>query len=131
MSPFDYLNSINDTKQDIMVDDIAEKQYTPFMVNRGLSYFIDTVFFANEMNLHHHLEKKLQFNFLLGTVRKRKRFSKWFKPETISDIELVKKRYGYSAEKAKSVLSLLTATQIESIRASSSTGGLRRPASSS
>ena len=130
MSPFDYLNSINDTKQNIMVDDIAEKQYTPFMVNRGLSYFIDTVFFANEMNLHHHLEKKLQFNFLLSTVRKRKRFSKWFKPETISDIELVKKRYGYSAEKAKSALSLLTATQIESIRASSSsTGGLRRPTS--
>ena len=129
MSPFDYLNSINDTKQNIMVDDIAEKQYTPFMVNRGLSYFIDTVFFANEMNLHHHLEKKLQFNFLLSTVRKRKRFSKWFKPETISDIELVKKRYGYSAEKAKSALSLLTATQIESIRASSSTGRLRRPTS--
>lgn len=130
MSPFDYLNSINDTKHDIMVDDIAEKQYTPFMVNRGLSYFIDTVFFANEMNLHHHLEKKLQFNFLLGTVRKRKRFSKWFKPETISDIELIKKRYGYSSEKAKSALSLLTADQLNTIRVSSSTGGLRRSASS-
>lgn len=130
MNPFEYLNSINDTKQDIMVDDIAEKGYSAFMVNRGLSYFADTVLLANEMNRLHHTPNRLQFSFLLNTVRKRKRFSKWFKPETVSDIELIKKRYSYSDEKAKSALSLLNADQLESIRVSSSRGGVRRLSSS-
>lgn len=130
MSPFDYLNAINDTKQNIMVDDIAEKQYVPFVVNRGLSYFVDTVLLANEMNVRHHAERKLQFDFLLNSVRKRKRFSKWFKPEVISDLELVKSHYGYSNEKAKSALSLLTTSQLEALRVSSFRGGVRRASSS-
>lgn len=129
MSPFDYLNSINDTKKDVMVDDIAEKKYNGFMVNRGLSYFSDTVLFANEMNRFHHLPSRLQYSFLLNSVRKRKRFSKWLKPEIHDDIELIKKRYGYSNEKAKVALSLLTSEQIQSIRVSSSKGGVQRKGS--
>ena len=80
-NPFQYLNAINDTKQNIMVDDITEKAYNSFMVNRGLSYFKDTVIFANEMNRNHHLDSRLQFDFLINIIRKRKRFSKWIKPD--------------------------------------------------
>jgi len=123
MNPFEYLNSINYTKQDIMHDDIAEKSYNAFMTNRTLSYFQDTIFFANEMNRYHHLDKKLQFHFLINIVRKRKRFSKWDKPELVSDIDVVKEYYGYSNEKARQALTLLSPSQIEEIRKKVSKGG--------
>ena len=123
MNPFEYVNSISYTKKDIMVDDIAEKSYNPFLVNRSLSYFQDTVFFANEMNLYHHLDNKLQFQFLLNIVRKRKRFSKWNKPELDSDIDVVKEYYGYSNEKARQALTLLSPSQIEELRKKVSKGG--------
>ena len=123
MNHFDYLSSINDTKKDIMVDDIAEKQYNPFMVNRGLSYFNDTVLIANEMNLAAHLDKKLQYHFLINIIRKRKRFSKWAKPEVESDIEVVKEYYGYSNEKARQALSLLSPDQITIIKKKVNRGG--------
>jgi hypothetical protein len=123
MNPFDYLNAINNTKRDIMVDDIAEKGYSPFMVNRGLSYFNDTVLFANEMNKYHHLDHRLQFDFLINIIRKRKRFSKWSKPEIASDVEVVKEYYGYSNEKARQALSLLTSEQINELRKKVYKGG--------
>ena len=123
MNPFDFVNAINYDKQDIMVDDIAEKQYVPFMVNRSLSYFQDTVLMANEMNLNAHLDNRLQFDFFINIVRKRKRFSKWFKPETQSDVEVVKAYYGYSNEKARQVLSLLTKDQIEVLKKKVNKGG--------
>jgi|TARA_B100001287_G_scaffold276462_1_gene287372 hypothetical protein len=123
MNPFDFVNAINYDKQDIMVDDIAEKQYVPFMVNRSLSYFQDTVLMANEMNLNAHLDNRLQFDFFINIVRKRKRFSKWFKPETQSDVEVVKTYYGYSNEKARQVLSLLTKDQIEVLKKKVNKGG--------
>ena len=81
MNPFEYLNAVNMTKKDVMVDDLAEKAYNSFMVNRSLSYFNDTVLMANEMNINHHLDNRLQFDFLINIVRKKKRFSKWIKPE--------------------------------------------------
>ena len=87
MNPFDYVNSVSHTKKDIMVDDITEKGYSSFTINRSLSYFYDTIQLANIMNQYHHLDKKLQYHFLINTIRKRKRFSKWNKPETESDIE--------------------------------------------
>ena len=123
MSPFDYLNAINYTKKDIMVDDITEKQYLPFMVNRGLSYFQDTVLMANEMNQNAHLDHRLQFDFLINIVRRRKRFSKWMKPETASDVEVVKEYYGYSNEKARQALTLLTPEQIIDIKKKVYKGG--------
>ena len=103
MNPFTFLNSINDTKQDIMEDDLTEKAYNPYMVNRSLSYFPDTVCIANEMNRYHHIDNKLQYHFLINIVRKRKRFSKWIKPDLDSDIEVVKEYYDYSNEKARQV----------------------------
>ena len=123
MNPFEYLNAINDTKKDIMVDDIAEKGYNSFMVNRGLSYFNDTVLYANEMNRHHHLDNRLQFDFLINIIRKRKRFSKWIKPDTVSDVEVVKEYYGYSNEKARQALTLLTPEQITMIKKKAFKGG--------
>ena len=111
MNPFEYLNAINTTKKDIMVDDIAEKEYNAFMVNRGLSYFSDTVLMANEMNLNHHLDNRLQFDFFINIIKKKKRFSKWLKARDIENLEIIKQYYGYSDEKAKSVLSLFDHSQ--------------------
>ena len=123
MNPFDYLNAINDTKKDIMIDDIAEKNYNSFMVNRGLSYFNDTVIFANEMNRFHHLDNRLQFDFYINIIRKRKRFSKWIKPDIASDVEVVKEYYGYSNEKARQALTLLTLEQINELKKKVYKGG--------
>ncbi len=123
LSPFTFLNEINHGKKDIMVDDLVEKQYVPFMVNRSLSYFNDTILMANEMNINHHLDNRLQFDFLINIVRKRKRFSKWFKPESESDVEVVKNYYGYSNEKACQALTLLTKSQIEELKKKVNKGG--------
>lgn len=123
MNPFQYVTSINDTKKDIMIDDVTEKAYDSFMVNRSLSYFNDTAVLANVMNQYHHLDNKLQYHFLINIIRKRKRFSKWMKPETESDIEVVKQYYGYSNEKAKQVLPLLSPEHITIIKQKVSKGG--------
>ena len=123
MNPFEFINSINTTKQNIMVDDITEKAYNPFIVNRSLSYFKDTVLFANEMNINHHIDNRLQFDFFINIVRKKKRFSKFMKPETVSDVEAVKEYYGYSNEKAKSALTLLTSDQINELKKKVYKGG--------
>ena len=125
-SPFDYANAINQTKQNIMVDDIEEKSYNAFMVNRSLSYFPDTVLFANEMNRHHHLDNRLQFDFLLNTVRKGKRFSKWAKAVLPEDLEVVKEYYGYSNEKAKIALTLLDNDKINELKQRVYKGGKRK-----
>jgi hypothetical protein len=121
MNPFEFVNSINITKKDLIVDN--EKDYNSFMVNRSLSYFNDTVLLANEMNKYHHLDGKLQFHFLLNTVRKRKRFSKWVKPETVNDIEAVKEYYGYSNDKARQVLPLLSPDTLTKIKNKVQKGG--------
>ena len=126
MNPFDYLNAINTTKKDIMVDELAEKSYSPFMVNRGLSYFPDTILYANEMNKNHHIDHRLQFDFFINIIRKKKRFSKWAKPVEIENLDVIKEYYGYSNEKAKSVLSLLSDGQIETLKLRMYKGGKRK-----
>ena len=123
MNPFEFVNAINYTKKNIMIDDITEKAYAPYMVNRQLSYFPDTVLAANEMNRTHHLDNRLQFDFFINIIRKRKRFSKWFKPEQISDLDVVKKYYGYSNEKARQVLTLLSTEQINELKNKVARGG--------
>ena len=123
MNPFEYVNAINYTKKNIMIDDVAEKAYAPYMVNRQLSYFPDTVLAANEMNRNHHIDNRLQFDFFINIIRKRKRFSKWFKPEQISDLDVVKKYYGYSNEKARQVLTLLSTEQINELKNKVAKGG--------
>lgn len=116
MNPFEFVNAICDTKQDLITDEASEKSYNPFMVNRSLSYHYDTVLLANEMNQRAFLDKKLQFSFLLNTVRKKKRFAKWQKPESSNDLNIIKEYYGYSTEKARQVLSLLTDQQMVDLK---------------
>jgi hypothetical protein len=127
MNPFDYLNSINHTKQDIIADsdnpELAEKLYIPYMTNKGLSYFIDTVYLANEMNQRHYVDKKLQYHFLLNTIRKKKRFSKWHKPQQDEVVEAVMQYYDYSIDKARQIVDLLSDQQITKIKKSLGKGG--------
>ena len=123
MNPFDYVTAINYSKENIMVDDLTEKAYDSFLTNRSLSYFQDTVLLANEMNRYHHIDNRLQFDFLKNMVRKRKRFSKWVKPDNIEDLEVVKEYYGYSNEKARTALALLTADQIVDLKRKVFKGG--------
>ena len=125
-NPFDYVNSINISKKDIMHDDISEKSYPGFMVNRPLSYFTDTVLFANEMNINHHIDNKLQYHFLINIIKKKKRFSKWLKPQEVENLELIKEYYGYSNEKAKSVLPLFNDEHIETLKQRIYKGGKRK-----
>ena len=123
ISPFDFANSINHSKENLIVDDWSEKQYNPFIVNKSLSYGADTVIYANEMNARPHLEKRLQFDFLINTVRPRKRYNKWLKAETVDVLATVQEYYGYSIEKARQVLPLLSADQLEQIKNKLNRGG--------
>lgn len=120
MNPFDYVNSVNFTKEDIMED---ESTYSPYMVNRALSYFPDTIFYAAEMNEKYHLDGRLQYDFLRLSIRKRKRFSKWFKAESNDDLEMIKAHYGYSNEKARQALHILTEAEVDAIRKKRKIGG--------
>ena len=120
----DWLNSINFTKRNILdEDDTAVSSYPAYIINRCLSGSVDSILFANEMNINAHLDKDMQYTFLLNTLRKRKRFSPWMKKEQIEDLDLVKTHYGYSNEKAKVALTLLTKSQIESLRHKHDMGG--------
>ena len=125
MNPFDYLKAINETKKDIMVDDIAEREYNPFIINRGLSFFKDTILYANEMNRYHHLDNRVQFDFFINIIRKKKRWSKWIKASDVDNLQLIKEYYGYSNEKAKSALSLMSNEQIEQLKQRIYKGGKR------
>jgi hypothetical protein len=106
-----------------MITPDDEKAYNPFMVNRSLSYFSDTAVIANEMNRYHHIDSRLQYQFLINIIRKRKRFSKWVKPELENDLESVKKYYGYSNEKANQILPLLSPSQRQEIKNKVNKGG--------
>ena len=124
ISPFDFINAINFDKKDLIVDDWSEKQYIPYIVNRGLSFGADTVIPANEMNSRPHLDRKLQFQFLINTVRPRKRYNKWVKADKVEAIEVVKTYYGYSIEKARQALSILTSEQLDHLKQKLEKGGL-------
>lgn len=123
----DYLNSINFTKDYLMdgSDPQWEKKYSAFVVNKCMSGHIDTIMFANEMNMNHGLPSKLQYDFLLNSVRKRKRFSPWLKKNKIENLDAVKSYYGYSNEKAQQALKILTKDQINYIKSKLDVGGKR------
>ena len=125
MSFFDFLNAINDSKKDLIREDpLTEKDYVPFMVNRGLSYFPDTIMFANEMNKHASIPKDWQFAFYLNGVNKKKRFSKWHKKDQNSEnLKLVMREYNYSSEKAAVALELLTDENLKQLKAKYVEGG--------
>jgi uncharacterized protein YifN (PemK superfamily) len=123
ISPFDFINAIHYSKEKLIVDDWSEKQYNAFIINKGLSYGADTVIPANEMNSRPHLDKKMQFSFLINNIRPRKRFNKWIKAEKIEAIEVIKEYYGYSTEKARQVLPLLNDEQLDYLRTKLIKGG--------
>ena len=121
----DYLKAINKTKEKLMDTDDAmwQKKYPPFIVNKCVAPFSDTIHLVNEMNIHHHLDSKLQFDFLLNSLRTRDRYTPWLKAKKIKNIEYVKEYYGYSNEKAKVALDILNDEQIKTIKDSLSKGG--------
>jgi hypothetical protein len=124
ISPFDFLNSINYSKEKLIVDDWSEKQYNAYVINKGLSFSPDTVIQANEMNSRPHLDKLLQYSFLINIIRPKKRFNKWIKSEKIEAIEIVKDYYGYSTEKARQVVSILTIEHIDTLKQKLQKGGV-------
>ena len=122
-SPFDFLNSINYSKKNLIEEKEDEKQYVPFIVNRGLGYFQDTVMLANEMNVNCHLDNKMQDDFLKNTIRKRKRFSKWLKEDEDKKVDIICQAYGYSRNNAKHVAHLFDNKQINILEKGLNTGG--------
>lgn len=125
MSPFDFVNEIQQGKKQLIIDDATETEYVPFLVNRALSYHKDCVMYANEMNRRHQIDKKLQNDFLLNTVRsKRRPFNKWAKAEKNEDMACVKSYYGLSDAKARDALRLLTDEQIQMLKDKTDVGGL-------
>ena len=123
ISPFDFVKSINDTKENLITDDWSEDQYNAFIVNKALSFTPDTIIYANEMNSRPHLEKVLQYQFLINIVRKQKRFSKWIKKEKIEAIDIIKEYYGYNTDKARQAVSILSKEQIDDIKSKLYKGG--------
>ena len=123
-----YLTAINYSKEKLLDTDDKdwEKKYPPFIINKGLSYFSDTVMYANEMNRLHHATKHMQFSFYLNSIKSRKRFSKWLKSSKIKDLDVVKQHFGYSNKKAQEALSLMTKKQIDYIKEKLYKGGKRK-----
>ena len=126
MSPFDFINDINFGKKNLLKDDdkgILEKEYNSFIINRGLSYFSDTALYANEMNLRHELDKKMQNDYLLHSIRPKKRFSKWAKSKKEERVDLIKQYFNYSNQKAREVLDIITDEEYNQIKQAFETGG--------
>ena len=122
----DYLYSINQSKKNILKDDPeAERKYPPFIINKCLSSFTDSVLYANEMNKNPHLDKRLQYDFFINSLKPRKRFTPWLRKETLEDIELVKQYYGYSHNKALEAVRLLTKEDLNYIRKILNKGGMK------
>ena len=124
MSPFDFINAINETKKTLFDDPQASKDYKPFIVNRGLSYFPDTVLYANEMNKHPELDKDQQFSYFLNIIPRKRRFSKWAKKDASTEsLELVKEYFGYSSARAKDALDILSDQDLMMIKEKLYKGG--------
>ena len=121
----DYLNSLNVTKENLMESDdpMWEKKYSPFIINKCLAPFNDTIMLVNEVNQRHHLDTKLQYDFLLNTIRSKKRYAPWVKADKLKDLEYVKEYFGYSNAKAKAALQILDNEQITTIKNSLNKGG--------
>ena len=120
----DWLNSINLNKQDITLEDPQLiKKYAPFIVNKCLSAHLDCIMLANEMNKNSHLDKDLQYQFYLNSIRKKKRFSPWLRKDKIKNLDVVKSYYGYSNEKAIQALKILSKEQLDYIKSKIDVGG--------
>ena len=122
-----YLNAINYTKEKLMdTDDVMwEKKYPSFIVNKALSAFEECILLVNELNIKPHIDKKLQFSFLINSVRIKKRFSPWLRKSKINDLDICKEYYGYNNEKAKEALQILTKQQLQIIKQKLNRGGTK------
>ena len=122
-----YLNAINYTKEKLMDadDEMWEKKYPSFIVNKALSAFEECILLVNELNIKPHIDKKLQFSFLLNTIRIKKRFSPWLRKSKINDLDICKEYYGYNNEKAKEALRILTKQQLQIIKQKLNRGGTK------
>jgi hypothetical protein len=121
----DWLNSINMTKENLLKERAEEKEYPAFIINKCMSGQVDTVLYANQLNLNHQLPSKLQYDFYLNSIRKKKRFSPWLRKEKIKDLDAVKSYYGYSNEKAMQALKILNKEQIDHINKRLDVGGTK------
>ena len=122
-NPFDFVKSVSYDKKDLMVDEVEEKAYQPFLINKALSYHQDSVFLTNEMNVRHGVDNRLQYQFFLNTLRKRQRFSKWQKPYVSKKLDTVKEYYQISTREAKDYVEILSDKQIRELKNSMKTGG--------
>lgn len=125
MKPFDIVADVSFKKQRLVNDELTEKQYQPFLINRALSYFSDTILYAQEMNKNIHLDNQLQFDYLFCTIRKRNRFSKWVKKVENEDISAIQEYYGFSYQKALDALKVLNPSQVSDIKRRLEKGGAR------
>ena len=122
----DFLTSINKSKKNIMDEDaLTEPEYPPFVVNRTLSYFLDTTLYANEINTRSHVDNKMQFDYLLNSIRANRRFSRWLKPEQDKDLNAIKEYYGYNNQKAKDALEIISGSQLSLLHEHLNKGGLK------
>ena len=119
----EWLNSINFTKENLMEDPDAKRNYAPYIINRCLSGNLDCIMFVNEMNKYSFLDKDIQYTFYLNTLRKKKRFSPWLRKDKVTDLQSVKQYYGYSNEKASQALKILSKQQLEFIKQRLEVGG--------
>jgi hypothetical protein len=126
-NPFVYVESVTNTKKNLMRgtanDELAEKDYNSFITNRSLSYHQDCILYANELNIRPQLDKKLQYEFLLNTLRKRKRYAKWAKESPDASVEMVMEYFGYGRSKAEDALEILTDDQLAMIELALDRGG--------
>ena len=128
-NPFDYVTTINSSKKNMMRDSendvLSEKDYEPWLVNNALSYFPDTILYANEMNVRHELGKRPQYEYLINSIRPKKRFAKWVKNASNEELELVCKHYGCNKIVGQDYLSLLSSGELEAIKKQQDIGGIK------
>ena len=125
-TPFDYAKSVTETKEYMITDEASEKAYIPFLINRTLSFNVDTIMHANEMNINSGLDKKLQYDYYYYMLPKRKRYNKWFKKKEDIDLQLVRDYYKCNIQKAKEALTILSKEQLETIRKKFEQGGINK-----
>ena len=124
ISPFDFVKSVTSEKTYIMTDEENEKAYIPYLINKTLSFNVETLMYANEMNLCHNLDKKLQYDFYYHTFPKKSYYNKWFKKKENDDLNLIRQYYGYNIQKAREALKILSQEQIQTIRKKFEEGGI-------
>ena len=129
-NPFDYINSVSHLKKDMMRgtdnDELSEKDYKPFLANRSLSFHADSILYSNEMNRLGHLDNLLQYDFYMNSLRSRKRFSKWMKPEESENVDIIREVYKCNLKKAIDASRILTKEHIKSLKESLCTGGMKK-----